>query len=57
MIPLYRDPVFIFRFEEDRLIIPGKVFSHHDTHFRISYAATMRTLERGVEILKDMAKG
>ncbi|MCE2805088.1 MAG: aminotransferase class I/II-fold pyridoxal phosphate-dependent enzyme [Gemmataceae bacterium] len=39
------------------LIIPGKVFSHHDTHFRISYAATMRTLERGVEILKDMAKG
>jgi aspartate aminotransferase/aminotransferase len=38
------------------LIIPGQVFSHHDTHFRISYAATMRTLERGVEILKEMAK-
>ena len=38
------------------LIIPGKVFSHHDTHFRISYAATMKTIERGVEILKAMAK-
>jgi aspartate aminotransferase/aminotransferase len=33
------------------LIIPGKIFSRQDTHFRISYAADQRTLERGVEVL------
>lgn len=38
------------------LIIPGNVFSPHDTHFRISYAADQRTLERGVEVLKRLAK-
>jgi hypothetical protein len=38
------------------LIIPGNVFSSHDTHFRISYAAEQRTLERGVEVLKTLAK-
>jgi aspartate/methionine/tyrosine aminotransferase len=34
------------------LIIPGGVFSRRDTHFRISYAADERTLQRGVEILR-----
>ncbi|MEX0702645.1 MAG: aminotransferase class I/II-fold pyridoxal phosphate-dependent enzyme [Planctomycetales bacterium] len=43
--------------ENDLLIIPGNVFSTHDTHFRISYAAEQRTLERGVEVLKRIAKG
>lgn len=38
------------------LIIPGNVFSPHDTHFRISYAADQRTLERGCEVLKRLAK-
>ncbi|MCA9093854.1 MAG: aminotransferase class I/II-fold pyridoxal phosphate-dependent enzyme [Planctomycetaceae bacterium] len=38
------------------LIIPGNVFSPHDTHFRISYAADERTLQRGVEILKTLAR-
>lgn len=38
------------------LIIPGNVFSSADTHFRISYAAEQRTLERGVEVLKKLAK-
>lgn len=38
------------------LIIPGAAFSQVDTHFRISYAATDRTLERGVEILRRLAK-
>ena len=33
------------------LIIPGNVFSPHDTHFRISYAASIETLERGLEVL------
>ncbi len=37
------------------LIIPGKIFSRRDTHFRISYAADQRTLERGVEALNRLA--
>jgi aspartate aminotransferase/aminotransferase len=38
------------------LIIPGNVFSKRDTHFRLSYAASDRTLERGIEILQRLAK-
>jgi aspartate aminotransferase len=38
------------------LIIPGNVFSPRDTHFRISYAAEQRTLERGCEVLKKLAQ-
>jgi len=37
------------------LIIPGNVFSERDTHFRLSYAADRRTLERGVEALNRLA--
>ncbi len=37
------------------LIIPGNVFSRKDTHFRISYAVDDRTLERGLEVLREMA--
>jgi aspartate aminotransferase/aminotransferase len=37
------------------LIIPGNVFSRRDTHFRVSYAADDRTLERGLEILNQLA--
>jgi aspartate aminotransferase/aminotransferase len=37
------------------LIIPGVTFSRRDTHFRISYAASERTLERGIEILNRLA--
>jgi aspartate aminotransferase/aminotransferase len=40
---------------EGLLIIPGSVFSRRDTHFRLSYAADQRTLERGVEILRRLA--
>ncbi len=39
----------------DLLIIPGNVFSPADTHFRVSYAQEDATLERGVEILKQVA--
>ena len=42
--------------ENSLLIIPGKIFSEHDTHFRISYAADDRTLDRGIEILRRLAK-
>lgn len=38
------------------LIIPGKVFSRHDTHFRISYAVDDATLERGIEALRRLAR-
>jgi aspartate aminotransferase/aminotransferase len=38
------------------LIIPGSVFSRRDTHFRLSYAAEDRTLDRGIEILNKIAR-
>lgn len=38
------------------LIIPGKVFSPSDTHFRISYAASDETLRRGCEMLNKLAR-
>jgi aspartate aminotransferase len=43
--------------DQNLLVIPGNVFSSQDTHFRISYAAENSTLERGVEVLKRIAKG
>jgi aspartate aminotransferase/aminotransferase len=36
------------------LLVPGNVFSRQDTHFRLSYAADDRTLERGIEILNRL---
>jgi len=38
------------------LIIPGKIFSRADTHFRISYAASDETIDRGIEILRALAR-
>lgn len=38
------------------LMIPGNIFSQHDTHFRISYAAPNSTLERGIEALNKLAR-
>jgi aspartate aminotransferase/aminotransferase len=38
------------------LVIPGSVFSERDTHFRISFAADAKTLERGVAILNELAE-
>jgi aspartate aminotransferase/aminotransferase len=37
------------------LCIPGMVFSRRDTHFRLSFAASDKTLDRGVEILNRLA--
>ena len=42
--------------EYSMLIIPGNVFSKHDTHFRISYAASLETIERGIEAFRKLAK-
>lgn len=36
------------------LIIPGKVFSEKDTHFRISYATSDEKLHQGIEILRGL---
>jgi aspartate/methionine/tyrosine aminotransferase len=38
------------------LLIPGNIFSKRDTHFRISYAASDKTLDRGLEILHRLAR-
>jgi len=37
------------------LIIPGGTFSSRDTHFRVSYAASDETLDRGITILRKLA--
>ena len=42
--------------ENELLIIPGSIFSARDTHFRISYAATVETIERGLEVLRRIGK-
>jgi aspartate/methionine/tyrosine aminotransferase len=41
--------------ENELLVIPGKIFSSQDTHFRISYAAPDDILDRGIEILRRLA--
>lgn len=42
--------------QKNLLIIPGSVFSERHTHFRISYAASEETIERGIDILKSLAR-
>lgn len=42
--------------EHQLLIIPGRVFSHRDTHFRLSYAAPDEVIQRGVELLNGLAQ-
>lgn len=41
--------------EKELLVVPGAAFSRRDTHFRISFAAPMQTLERGAAILNQLA--
>jgi len=41
--------------ENNLLVIPGRIFSRHDSHFRISYAADDRTIDRGIEVLRKLA--
>lgn len=42
--------------ESKLLVIPGNIFSRRNTHFRISYAADDATIERGIEILRNLAR-
>lgn len=41
--------------ERGLLIIPGNIFSHRDSHFRISFAATDETIQKGVDLLNQLA--
>jgi aspartate aminotransferase/aminotransferase len=41
--------------ERQLLIIPGQIFSRTATHFRISYAAENKTIERGIKVLQELA--
>jgi aspartate/methionine/tyrosine aminotransferase len=43
--------------DQGLLIIPGGVFSERDTHFRLSYAFDDATLDRGLDMLCDLAGG
>ena len=40
--------------ERNVLVIPGKVFSRRDTHFRLSYAASDKTLQSGLDVLRNL---
>ncbi len=40
--------------EHKLLIIPGSIFSNRDSHFRISYAASEATIERGLNVLRTL---
>lgn len=54
--PLDSGTEFVERaIERGLLIIPGKIFSARDTHFRISFAAPDETLHRGIELLRELA--
>lgn len=43
--------------ERSVLVIPGKVFSSRDTHFRLSFAAKEETLARGLGVLRELMLG
>jgi aspartate/methionine/tyrosine aminotransferase len=48
---------FVARAIENRLlVIPGGIFSRRDTHFRISYAADDAVIDRGLEVLRKLAR-
>ena len=42
--------------DNNLMVIPGNIFSGHDTHFRISYAASEEKLEAGIEVLNRLAE-
>ncbi|MFT4515796.1 MAG: aspartate/methionine/tyrosine aminotransferase, partial [Planctomycetota bacterium] len=41
--------------EKKVLIVPGKAFSSHDTHFRLSFAASDEHLAAGIAVLNELA--
>lgn len=52
-----KDTEFVARaIENNLLIIPGSVFSQRHSHFRISYAASDETIDRGIQVLQQLAR-
>jgi len=43
--------------EEKLIVVPGSVFGRSDTHFRIAYTVSERTLDRGIAALRRLARG
>ena len=41
--------------DNNLLLIPGKVFSDQDTHFRLAYAVADEKLQLGIEVMKKIA--
>lgn len=42
--------------EKNVLMVPGKAFSAHDTHFRLSFAASDEHLATGIAVLNELAE-
>ena len=42
--------------EKNVLIVPGKAFSAHDTHFRLSFAVSDEHLATGISVLNELAE-
>jgi len=38
------------------LVVPGSVFSERNTHFRVSFAVSIDTLKKGIEVLLAIAR-
>jgi len=56
-VPRGTDLEFCARALDRKLIlVPGRAFSQHNTHFRLSIGANEETLLRGLEVLVDMAR-
>jgi aspartate aminotransferase/aminotransferase len=41
--------------EKNLFIIPGSVFSSRKSHVRISFAASVENVQKGIDILRSMA--
>lgn len=56
-VPWGTDQEFVGKcIENSLLVIPGSVFSERHTHFRISYAASEETIQRGLDVLGRLVR-
>ena len=56
-VPRGTDTEFVKKaIEHNVLIVPGSACSQHNTHFRLSYAASDENLKKGVQILKNIVR-
>lgn len=57
-VPWGDDVAFIeAAMERNLLVVPGRAFSDRTTHFRLTFARDDDTLERGLDVLRELAKG